>query len=705
MKDAQVIRIVGLVLVMFMVTHMVSPALANGDNPPFVKQGGRESGDDRDHGESAHGHQEHDEKERCRHGTPDSFTGVPNLTFDSSLVESTPHWIFLAAGEKEKMALLGYIDQASVSQEKRTEWKQFMKRTWERYPVRYEETSSGARLGAGKTSRGYSLTIRENETFREIERYIAEDMDMIHGNSFVVQFAGKTHSELMINALNKENLKDSYYQKIAEDSSQAPDDWYVNDPIPGQQQYNHGFVPIGINIEEIPSLDPTRVITGIGMAPDNAARYAQLSRKAFAERNYDGAFENMGYASHFISDLGNPYHTPNAHIIPLQFIDLPLSFVVLPNIQMLCDYKTLHDAYEDYANQHLGDFGDTDVSVDLLDPLQASKLHGSLSWGMSYPLIYQCYWHFVISRNLDFASSQGISMITRERITSTAMMNRGLVRFVTGGKPITYTITPSVNPGGSISPSSPVTITYGQAQGFTINPEPGYLIQDVKVNDRSMGPISRYTFDLDTINKGTGSQTIEAHFVSTSHASSDWVWARDGWGDWQHNASWSGTEMGPNAEYGPIIVGDHGSHGIQTNLKKGAAEASVRRTFIDPTGKGWRTLTFEGALSPSDRPSGRWMKIEVNGVQVFGATEADAIPGSSGETFRVNASFPQTSIAAVNISHGQNPAWGPLFAMDYYSISFGAQSDAIITTGQNLRSVVMGDEAMEPNSTEPGPEK
>jgi hypothetical protein len=700
MKDALIFRTVGLVLMVFMMAHVVSPALANGTSHAISTEGGREYRDDRDHGESARKSEDHGEKDRCEPRTPESFTEIPDLAFDHSLVEATPHWIFLAAGDREKRALLSYLDRASVSEEKRSEWKQFMKRIWEKYPVAYEKIKSTSRIVLGNPHRPYSLTNRENETFREIELYIAEEMEMTQGNSVIIQWAGDTHSNFIREALSKELIIDNYYLEISTSSSQAPDDWYVTGGVPFEQQYNHGYVPVGIIVDNYPWVSPPKQIEGIGTAPNNFARYAQLAKMSYASRNYDTAFENMGYASHFLSDLGNPFHTPNAQVIPLQYVDLPFTLFVFPNAQILCNYKALHDEYEGYANDHLVDFGDTDESTAISDPLYSAKAHGLVSWAISYPLMYQCYWHYVIFRNFDFPSGPGIVYLTKNRITETAKLNRGLVRYVTAGKAITYTITPSASKGGSISPSSPVTLPYGQTQLFTITPEQGFLIQDVRVNGKSMGPVSQFIFNMDTIKKGSGDQTIDVHFAPASLASSDWVWARDGWGDWEHTTSWSGLEAGPNSEYGPLMVEDHGQHGIQISLVKGAAVASTWRTFYDPTGVGWKMLTFEGALSPSDRPSGRWMKIEVNGVQVFGATEVNIPPGSSGAPFTVKAPFLKTSVASVNISHGQNPAWGPLFALDYYSIKFYTESDAIMTQVQQPPSGFMADDRSELNTTE-----
>src|SRR5512136_2248421 len=143
----------------------------------------------------------------------------------------------------------------------------------------------------------------------------------------------------------------------------------------------------------------------------------------------------------------------------------------------------------------------------------------------------------------DFSTSPEIMSITRNRLTETAKYNNGLIKYVTGGKPITFTITPVPGPGGSISPSNPVTITYGQTQTFTIHPLPNYAIDDVKVNGVEQEKNNQFTFDTVTLDKSKAAQTIQVTFKSTvppPSSGTEWIWSRDGWGDWQHTASWSG---------------------------------------------------------------------------------------------------------------------------------------------------------------------
>ena len=73
--------------------------------------------------------------------------------------------------------------------------------------------------------------------------------------------------------------------------------------------------------------------------------------------------------------------------------------------------------------------------------------------------------------------------------------------------PNTYTIKATSGVGGSISPSGTVTVNYGTDQIFTITPDTGYHIKDVKVDGKSVGAVSTYTFTNVTSN-----HTIEAIF-------------------------------------------------------------------------------------------------------------------------------------------------------------------------------------------------
>jgi len=74
-----------------------------------------------------------------------------------------------------------------------------------------------------------------------------------------------------------------------------------------------------------------------------------------------------------------------------------------------------------------------------------------------------------------------------------------------------YTITASAGAGGVISPFGKVKVTKGAGQTFTITPKAGYKIYRVKVDGKSVGAVSSYTFSNITKNR-----TISASFTRLS---------------------------------------------------------------------------------------------------------------------------------------------------------------------------------------------
>jgi hypothetical protein len=71
----------------------------------------------------------------------------------------------------------------------------------------------------------------------------------------------------------------------------------------------------------------------------------------------------------------------------------------------------------------------------------------------------------------------------------------------------TFTITATADSGGTITPSGNIVVNYGGSKTFTITPDKGYKISDVKVDGKSVGAVSTYTFTNVTDN-----HTIEATF-------------------------------------------------------------------------------------------------------------------------------------------------------------------------------------------------
>ena len=202
----------------------------------------------------------------------------------------------------------------------------------------------------------------------------------------------------------------------------------------------------------------------------------------------------------------------------------------------------------------------------------------------------------------------------------------------------------------------------------------------------------------------TGFDSKGSLICSASLKPYTWVWSSDGWSGWEHSWSTTGTPVGPNTEYGPVMVtssseGLHGEHGTDTNILGGTTQSSVWKTFTDPTGTGWNSITFNGLLTASDVPNGRWMTIEINNNQVFGGTASQSPPGN-GVPFEIKRSFTQSPTVKVKISNGQSPAWGPRFAIHYYSVKLSLESDTTTMKAQSIPFVIPNGKDLITNATQ-----
>ena len=72
-----------------------------------------------------------------------------------------------------------------------------------------------------------------------------------------------------------------------------------------------------------------------------------------------------------------------------------------------------------------------------------------------------------------------------------------------------WTLVPTAGANGSISPSVAKVVSAITPQTFTITPNAGYGILDVKVDGASVGKVASYTFD-----NANASHTIRATFVA-----------------------------------------------------------------------------------------------------------------------------------------------------------------------------------------------
>jgi hypothetical protein len=224
-----------------------------------------------------------------------------------------------------------------------------------------------------------------------------------------------------------------------------------------------------------------------------------------------------------------------------------------------------------------------------------------------------------------------------------------------------------------INPAGFVQVPIETRKTFTITPDAGCTITNVTVDGRSVGAVSSYTFE-----DVTAGHTISATFGQNAMI---WNWSQSGWGTWQYRAF---TPSG--LSYGPVmasnsIEGLHGEYGLDIQSNPGYGQTWINKTFTDPTGVGWNTITFNGVLTPATYAPETGFWIKVNNNYVFDTWASQTPPGNSGQPFSFTATFAQSPTVEVSISFISDIAPIERIALHYDLLSLSRQSESLMTAG------------------------
>jgi Glycosyl hydrolase family 9/Secretion system C-terminal sorting domain/Cellulose binding domain/Divergent InlB B-repeat domain len=173
--------------------------------------------------------------------------------------------------------------------------------------------------------------------------------------------------------------------------------------------------------------------------------------------------------------------------------------------------------------------------------------------------------------------------------------------------PTNYTITSSAGPNGAISPVGAVSVESGTSKIFTITPNTGYQVDDVKVNGTSVGAVATYTFANVTANQSiaaTFKTAITATSTITASAGANGVISPTG-AVLVTNGTNKTFTITPNAGYQVDDVKVNGtSVGAVTtytftNVTTNQSIAATFKASITPTSTITASAGANGAISPS----------------------------------------------------------------------------------------------------------
>ena len=198
-----------------------------------------------------------------------------------------------------------------------------------------------------------------------------------------------------------------------------------------------------------------------------------------------------------------------------------------------------------------------------------------------------------------------------------------------------YTIKATAGTGGSISPSGSVSVREGRDQTFTITPDKGYAVSNVKIDGKSIGAVKSYTFE-----NVSRTHTIEVIFMKANGNPQTGVFVDVATGSYYENAvDWAvgnGITQGTDATH-------FSPDGICTRAQ---AVTFLWRAAGSPKPE-TRTMPF------TDIPAGSYYYDAVLWAVENGITE-----GTSDTTFSPNMTCTRAQIVAFLWRSEKSPAAG-----------------------------------------------
>ena len=190
-------------------------------------------------------------------------------------------------------------------------------------------------------------------------------------------------------------------------------------------------------------------------------------------------------------------------------------------------------------------------------------------------------------------------------------------------------ITATAGDNGKITPAGDVAVPKGKNQTFTITPNEGYHIQDVKVDRESVGAVKEYTFK-----EVTASHTIHATFARNSSGGG-------GGGGRKPTVTIPDdvpTGLNGDDHYAYIVGYPNGNVEPNGNITR----AEVATIFFRLLTEKVRTANSTQSNSLSDVTRGQWFNHAVSTLSSMGI-----VKGHNDGTFAPNAPITRAEFAAI----------------------------------------------------------
>ncbi len=251
-----------------------------------------------------------------------------------------------------------------------------------------------------------------------------------------------------------------------------------------------------------------------------------------------------------------------------------------------------------------------------------------------------------------------------------------------------FTIVSSAGAGGTIAPLGSRSVSAGASQGYTIQSNAGYHIDDVLVDNASVGAVASYTFSNVSAN-----HTIEARFAANPAGSNlvgnpGFEVDRNGWGSYGSGVTLTRVAGG---SVGGAHGGDYCLQIASTSTSAfGVDDVPDWVSAVAGAGVTYQVKAWVKSLTNTGRVKIRIYELDPNGAQVGSTRYSNEEPLSSTWQPLTGYLVTQRATSRLSIRVTEYPSSSNVsFLVDDVSI------ELVPTTAATVAGQIMGDEEIE----------
>jgi hypothetical protein len=179
-----------------------------------------------------------------------------------------------------------------------------VKELWKKYRVKSIKDGNVTLITLDSKT-GMGLSEEEEAMLEKIAQAVNEYFkeNYVDNGEVGILWAVSTHQSIIYSSCVKYGELD--YCRVAKEHADDPDSWAQVPPPPGYPDWMWNFI-MQLVWSWTHYYNPD---WGTGSAPSEAKYYADESKNYYMNGNKYLAYQYLGYASHFVTDVGNPLHT------------------------------------------------------------------------------------------------------------------------------------------------------------------------------------------------------------------------------------------------------------------------------------------------------------------------------------------------------------------------------------------------------------